>query len=150
MLANRDWPDAYGGSLELWPSDMSALGRRVFPRFNTTIVWETHDACYYGFDLARGERTEAGREESKALSVMLDSEAFLSVPLVYRERATGRLSAFLLEGWPQLEAAEADLLAETVVRLAISHASLPSAPASEAGPALATLLGPYVERVLDR
>jgi hypothetical protein len=48
VYLNRDWPDAYGGSLELWPSDMSALGRRVFPRFNTTIVWETHDATLHG------------------------------------------------------------------------------------------------------
>jgi hypothetical protein len=48
VYLNRDWPDAYGGSLELWPSDMSALGRRVFPRFNTTILWETHDATLHG------------------------------------------------------------------------------------------------------
>ena len=31
LYLNRDWPDSYGGSLELWPSDMSAIGRRVFP-----------------------------------------------------------------------------------------------------------------------
>lgn len=66
------------------------------------------------------------------------------------ERATERLGAFLLEGWPQLGAAEAALLAETVVRLAISHAALPTAPAAEAGPGIARLLGPYVEQILDR
>jgi 2OG-Fe(II) oxygenase superfamily len=48
VYLNRNWPDEYGGSLELWPSDMSALGRRVFPRFNTTILWETHDATLHG------------------------------------------------------------------------------------------------------
>lgn len=48
VYLNRDWPDAYGGSLELWPSDMSAIGRRVFPRFNTMIMWETHGGTLHG------------------------------------------------------------------------------------------------------
>jgi Rps23 Pro-64 3,4-dihydroxylase Tpa1-like proline 4-hydroxylase len=48
VYLNRDWPDAYGGSLELWPSDMSAVGRRVFPRFNTMILWETHGGTLHG------------------------------------------------------------------------------------------------------
>ena len=48
IYLNRDWPDGYGGSLELWPPDMSALGRRIFPRFNTMIVWETHGATLHG------------------------------------------------------------------------------------------------------
>ncbi|MGY2935017.1 hypothetical protein ACVWZ6_004619 [Bradyrhizobium sp. GM6.1] len=45
---NRDWPEAYGGSLELWPAEMSALGRRIFPQFNTMILWETHGATLHG------------------------------------------------------------------------------------------------------
>jgi 2OG-Fe(II) oxygenase superfamily len=48
VYLNRDWPDAYGGSLELWPADMSALGRRVFPRFNTMVLWETHADTLHG------------------------------------------------------------------------------------------------------
>ncbi|MEY9456878.1 2OG-Fe(II) oxygenase [Bradyrhizobium ottawaense] len=48
IYLNRDWPEAYGGSLELWPADMSALGCRIFPRFNTVILWETHGATLHG------------------------------------------------------------------------------------------------------
>ncbi|MDD1528210.1 hypothetical protein C7U92_18965 [Bradyrhizobium sp. WBOS7] len=48
VYLNRDWPEAYGGSLELWPADMSALGCRIFPRFNTMILWETHGATLHG------------------------------------------------------------------------------------------------------
>lgn len=48
IYLNRDWPEAYGGSLELWPADMSALGCRIFPRFNTMILWETHGATLHG------------------------------------------------------------------------------------------------------
>lgn len=48
IYLNRDWPEAYGGSLELWPADMSVLGRRIFPRFNTMVLWETHGATLHG------------------------------------------------------------------------------------------------------
>jgi hypothetical protein len=48
IYLNRDWPQTYGGSLELWPSDMSALGRRILPQFNTMILWETHGATLHG------------------------------------------------------------------------------------------------------
>ena len=48
VYLNRDWPNSYGGSLELWPSDMSAIGRRVFPRFNTMVLWETHGGTLHG------------------------------------------------------------------------------------------------------
>ena len=48
VYLNRDWANSYGGSLELWPPDMSAIGRRIFPRFNTMVLWETHDATLHG------------------------------------------------------------------------------------------------------
>lgn len=62
--------------------------------------------------------------------------------------ATERLAAFLGEGWPAMAPEQARLLAECVVRLAISHAALPSGPAGAAADAVATLLGPYLEGVL--
>ena len=61
------------------------------------------------------------------------------------EHATERLGAFLLEGWPTITNEQAILLAECVVRLAISYAALPSGMGAES---IATLLGPYIERVL--
>ena len=64
------------------------------------------------------------------------------------EHATERLSAFLVAGWPAIEAAQARLLADCVVRLAISYAALPSGPAGMGKDSVATLLGPYIERVL--
>ena len=48
VYLNRDWPELYGGSLELWPADMSAMGRRIFPRFNTMVLWETHNGTLHG------------------------------------------------------------------------------------------------------
>jgi len=66
------------------------------------------------------------------------------------ERATERLAAILLESWPQVGSEEAELLAECVVRLAISYAALPQGPAGMTGDSVATLLGPYVTGVLER
>ena len=63
-------------------------------------------------------------------------------------RATARLAAFLGQGWPALGEADAELLAECVVRLAISYATLPGGPSGVTGRSVASLLGPYVERAL--
>jgi hypothetical protein len=64
------------------------------------------------------------------------------------QRATERLAAFLAVGWPQVPLSEAQVLAECVVRLAISHAALPSGPADLTAAAVARVLGPYVDRLL--
>ena len=66
------------------------------------------------------------------------------------ERATSRLSAFLVEGWPELDRQDIALLAEAVVRLAISYAALPSSPSGMTGTSIAQLLGPFVDRAMDR
>ena len=66
------------------------------------------------------------------------------------ERATSRLGAFLQEGWPEIAPAKTTLLAETVVRLAISYAALPSGPASLTGTAIAELLGPFVREAVGQ
>jgi AcrR family transcriptional regulator len=64
--------------------------------------------------------------------------------------ATERLSAFFAATWPQLHEREARQAAEGVVRLAISHALLPAAPADVAGASIAALLGPYLTQRIAR
>ena len=64
------------------------------------------------------------------------------------ERATSRLSAFLVEGWPELDPQDIALLAEAVVRLAISYAALPASPSGMTGTSIARLLGPFVDRAM--
>lgn len=48
LYLNRDWQEAWGGSLELWPPDMSAVGRRIVPSFNTLVIFETHATTFHG------------------------------------------------------------------------------------------------------
>lgn len=64
------------------------------------------------------------------------------------DRATGELASFLAEGWPALTPAQARLLADAVVRLAISHATLPGGSSRTTARSIGELLGPFVERAL--
>jgi AcrR family transcriptional regulator len=61
-------------------------------------------------------------------------------------QATERLTAVIAAGWPRVDKHAIDLLAECVVRLAISYAALPTGPAGITAESVATLLGPYLEQ----
>jgi AcrR family transcriptional regulator len=63
-------------------------------------------------------------------------------------RATARLSEIILSGWPTVKSTDAQLLAECLVRLAISYTALPAGPTGMTAASVTTLLGPYIERVL--
>jgi AcrR family transcriptional regulator len=67
-------------------------------------------------------------------------------PLV--ERASERLTTVILASWPLVQHDDAELLSECLVRLAISYAALPKGPVSMSSASVATLLGPYIERLL--
>ena len=42
IYLNEGWREEWGGSLELWPPDMSAAGVRVTPELGTVVVFATH------------------------------------------------------------------------------------------------------------
>jgi AcrR family transcriptional regulator len=65
------------------------------------------------------------------------------------ESATERLTEMILAGWPPIARADVELLSECIVRLAISYAALPKGPASDSAASVATLLGPYVEQLVN-
>ena len=48
LYLNEEWPIEYGGALELWPSDMHAVGRVIRPLANTMVIFETHDQTLHG------------------------------------------------------------------------------------------------------
>lgn len=48
VYLNPVWEPAWGGQLELWPADMSALGRRIEPTAGTVVVFETHGQTLHG------------------------------------------------------------------------------------------------------
>jgi AcrR family transcriptional regulator len=62
--------------------------------------------------------------------------------------ATDRLAAVIEKGWPQAPAADVKLLAESLVRLAISYVTTPGESATGTGAQVAELLGPFIDRAL--
>lgn len=49
VYLNREWPEEYGGALQLWPSDMRSDHKVIRPLANTMVIWETHDQTLHGF-----------------------------------------------------------------------------------------------------
>lgn len=62
--------------------------------------------------------------------------------------AQHRLAGVIHEGWPQVAARDAEVLAESLVRLAISYAMLPKEPPHETIPTVMALVEPFIERAL--
>lgn len=48
IYLNRDWPEHYGGHLELWDREMKECVRRMLPIFNRTVIFSTTDFSYHG------------------------------------------------------------------------------------------------------
>jgi AcrR family transcriptional regulator len=88
-------------------------------------------------------RTVVGGEGGEGLLALFTTQG---EPLV--AGAAERLTAIIEEGWPLVKHDDAELLSECLVRLAISYAALPKGPASMTADSVATLLGPYIERLL--
>jgi AcrR family transcriptional regulator len=62
--------------------------------------------------------------------------------------ATTRLSGVIEEGWPQAPKGDVKLLAEALVRLAISYITNPSETPDSTAASVAELLGPFIDRAL--
>jgi AcrR family transcriptional regulator len=62
--------------------------------------------------------------------------------------ATARLFETIRDGWPQAPAQDAQLLAEALVRLAISYVTAPGAEPDRTARRTGELLGPFIDRAL--
>jgi AcrR family transcriptional regulator len=67
-----------------------------------------------------------------------------------RAVASERIAALIPEMWPQVDADDARLLAESLVRLAISHALLPNQDPDATARDVGRMLGPFVDELLAR
>ncbi len=48
LYLNRNWPEQYGGHLELWSRDMTRCEKRVLPIFNRCVIFSTTDLSFHG------------------------------------------------------------------------------------------------------
>ena len=66
LYLNPEWPEHYGGALELWDMEANRLLERVLPCFNRCVLFETNDISYHGHPTP--VRT-GGKTTRKSLSV---------------------------------------------------------------------------------
>lgn len=64
--------------------------------------------------------------------------------------ATARLTAVIEEGWPEAPAQKAHLLAESLVRLAISYVTAPASAPQDTAAQVGELLAPFIDQALGR
>jgi len=48
IYLNKDWPDEYGGHLELWDRGGQRPVKRILPLFNRTVIFSTTDTSFHG------------------------------------------------------------------------------------------------------
>lgn len=48
VYLNKDWPEEYGGHLELWDQNMQACQKKILPIFNRVVIFSTTDFTYHG------------------------------------------------------------------------------------------------------
>jgi AcrR family transcriptional regulator len=65
-----------------------------------------------------------------------------------RQVATDRIGRLIVEVWPQVSVSDAELVAESMARLAISHALLPTSDSEDTAAAVTRLVGPFIDEIL--
>ena len=48
LYLNQDWPEAYGGHLQLWDPGMTQCVQKILPIFNRCVIFSTTDYSYHG------------------------------------------------------------------------------------------------------
>ncbi|MBB4661246.1 TetR family transcriptional regulator [Conexibacter arvalis] len=103
---------------------------------------------------ALGVFLDAAAEDQLVIALLRDDGTGGMLPLVTTQSqpvvafASARLVDVICEGWPQAERADAEVLAECLVRLALSYAMLPKDPPEQTIPTVMALIEPFVERAL--
>lgn len=80
---------------------------------------------------------------AEGLHALVASSAGLPILLT----STERLTEFVLGNWPELPVTDTRLVCELLVRLAISHATVPTVPPAVAAEQVSTVLGPFLIEV---
>jgi AcrR family transcriptional regulator len=77
-----------------------------------------------------------------------DGELMQMLTGVGQSLAGAQIATLITEVWPQVTLDDAALLAESLVRLAISHSLLPSDPPAVVAEGVSRMLAPFVDRIL--
>ena len=98
----------------------------------------------------------AAAQDPLVRAVLFDGDGGGMLPLVTTqgmpllESSVQRLSEIIATTWPSLERADIVLVAECMVRLGISYATLPAGPAAMTANSVTELIGPFLLEALSR
>jgi AcrR family transcriptional regulator len=107
-------------------------------------------------DAALGTFLRTAGEDPLVLILLSDDGAGGLLPFVTTQGmavvqwATARLTATIERGWPEAPPAKVRLLAESLVRLAISHVTAPTDAPETVAVQAGELLGPFIDDALGR
>jgi signal transduction histidine kinase len=79
-------------------------------------IWHFRGSAYHAYDVVKERTTRNGLEESRALSVILEAESFLSIPFIYKGKMSGRL--YLTGGKGLFSASVIDFLLQLIQQVA--------------------------------
>lgn len=48
VYLNEDWKSEWNGDIQLWNNDFTHCEKRLYPMFNTAIIFKTNDVSYHG------------------------------------------------------------------------------------------------------
>ena len=117
--------------------DVAVRGHAGAPRRALAAALEIFLAAAGRHPLVRAITSTDGSEE------LLPLVTTRGGPLL--ERATRHLTDLLIDTWPQVRAAQAEPVADALVRLAISYAALPAGEPAETARTIAEILGPSID-----
>ncbi|HEX8053258.1 MAG TPA: TetR family transcriptional regulator [Thermoleophilaceae bacterium] len=172
LLAGRPWSDVtmgevaerggvsrqtlynvFGGRRELAQAYVMREAERFMAATEEAIRADAHDPR-----AALASATElflaAAAENPLVRAISSSDEGDELLPLVTTRGGpliadvTARLADVIVATWPALPLRETRTMVESLVRLAISHAALPTASPRATADAIVAILGPYVDEML--
>jgi AcrR family transcriptional regulator len=114
-------------------------------------VRASRDDARNAMQLAFGLFLKLASDEPLVQVIVADADGTELIGLLTglgRQVAIDRIGALIVEVWPQVSVADAELLAESMARLAISHALLPTSDPEETAAAVTRMIGPFIDEIL--
>jgi AcrR family transcriptional regulator len=114
-------------------------------------VRASHEDARNALHAAFGLFLKLASDEPLVQVIVADAEGGELVRLLTglgRQVATDRIGRLIVEVWPQVSVADAELVAESMARLAISHALLPTSDPQDTATAVTRLVGPFIDEIL--
>jgi AcrR family transcriptional regulator len=114
-------------------------------------VRASHEDARSAMHAAFGLFLKLASDEPLVQVIVADAEGGELVRLLTglgQQVATDRIGRLIVEVWPQVSVADAELVAESMARLAISHALLPTSDPDDTATAVTRLVGPFIDEIL--